>query len=120
MDKLLDLVDRPGFKVVVTDQSINEFHLVATRPKFQRYFDASHIQKLEDWLDKNALKIELGEIPARCRDPKDDYLLELAIQAKAIYLVSGDEDLLVLGNIEGCQIMTLKQFEAEIETLFNL
>ena len=61
--------------------------------------------------------IELGDIPCRCRDPKDDYLLELAVQANAIYLVSGDDDLLSLGHIEGCRIMTVEQFEAEWNSL---
>ena len=60
------------------------------------------------------VNVPLGDIPARCRDPKDDYLLELAIQSKAIYLVSGDSDLLEMGTIGDCRIMTVKQFEQEI------
>ena len=66
--------------------------------------------------------VEIGEIPQRCRDPKDDYLLELAVQANAIYLVSGDDDLLEIGQIEGCRIMTFAQFEVEWQqkyTFFN-
>ena len=34
--------------------------------------------------------------PAQCRDPKDDYLVALLLQSKAMHLVSGDKDLLVL------------------------
>ena len=60
------------------------------------------------------INVPLTIIPARCRDPKDDYLLELAIQSKAIYLVSGDSDLLELGTIGDCKIMTVAQFEKEI------
>ena len=63
--------------------------------------------------------VPLGEIPERCRDPKDDYLLELAIQAQAIYLVSGDSDLLELGQIGDCKIMTVLEFEKEIMTILQ-
>jgi predicted nucleic acid-binding protein len=56
----------------------------------------------------------LDDIPQRCRDPKDDYLLELAIKSKAIYLVSGDDDLLDIGEIEGCRIMTFSRFLQEV------
>lgn len=35
-----------------------------------------------------------------CRDPKDNYLLELAEEAQADYLVTRDKDLLELSNNE--------------------
>ena len=62
---------------------------------------------------------ELGEdvpriespIPAVTRDPKDDYLLAYALVAEADYLVTGDEDLLVLeGQIPELKILTPRQF----------
>jgi putative PIN family toxin of toxin-antitoxin system len=62
---------------------------------------------------------ELGEevpriespIPAVTRDPKDDYLLAYALVGGADYLVTGDEDLLVLaGQIPELEILTLRQF----------
>lgn len=44
--------------------------------------------------------------PARCRDRKDDYLLEQAIRFRADILVTGDDDLLALdGTIEGLRIL---------------
>ncbi len=36
------------------------------------------------------------------------------MQAKAIYLVSRDSDLLEMGTIGDCRIMTVQQFEKEI------
>lgn len=38
-------------------------------------------------------------IPAVTRDPKDDYLLAYAMVGEADYLVTGDEDLLVLERV---------------------
>jgi len=44
-----------------------------------------------------------------CRDPKDNFLLALAIDSKADFLVTGDQDLLSLKNIENTGIITLNQ-----------
>lgn len=51
------------------------------------------------------------DIPSRCRDVKDDYLLELAIQSDADFLITGDNDLLVIAKIEHCRIVTIMEFE---------
>jgi uncharacterized protein len=50
-----------------------------------------------------------GDIPALTRDPKDDYLLACAVVGQADYLVTGDDDLLVLGEIEGIRAVTARE-----------
>lgn len=49
-------------------------------------------------------------IPAATRDRKDDYLLAHALVSRAGYLVTGDEDLLVLGEVEGVKIVRPADF----------
>lgn len=50
-------------------------------------------------------------IPAVTRDPKDDYLLAYALVGRADYLVTGDDDLLVLrGQIKELNILSPRQF----------
>ena len=44
------------------------------------------------------------------RDPDDDKFLGCAKDAKAVYIVSGDRDLLVLQEFEGIEIITAKEF----------
>lgn len=44
------------------------------------------------------------------RDIKDDKFLACAIEAKAEYLITGDEDLLVLKEYGGVKIITPRQF----------
>ena len=57
-----------------------------------------------------------GPIPAVTRDPKDDYLLAYALVGKADFLVTGDQDLLVLNHlIEEIEILPPAQFSAVIE-----
>jgi putative PIN family toxin of toxin-antitoxin system len=49
-------------------------------------------------------------IPAVTRDPKDDYLLAYAVVGEADFLVSGDEDLFVLGQVQGVRICRPRDF----------
>lgn len=42
-----------------------------------------------------------------CRDSKDNFLLNLAIDSKADYLVTGDSDLLDIEVIESTEIITI-------------
>jgi len=44
------------------------------------------------------------------RDIKDDKFLSCAVEAKADYIVTGDEDLLDLKEYEGIKIVTPRQF----------
>ena len=45
-----------------------------------------------------------------CRDPDDDKFINCAIDAKAIYIVSGDNDLLTIKNFAGIEIVTAREF----------
>ena len=44
------------------------------------------------------------------RDPKDNMVLECAIEGQAQYVVSGDNDLLVLKEFRGIQIVRASDF----------
>lgn len=45
-----------------------------------------------------------------CRDPDDNKFLECAKDSHALYIVSGDKDLLVIQKYENIQIVTAKDF----------
>jgi uncharacterized protein len=49
--------------------------------------------------------VEPGEEPRVCRDPKDDKFLAAAASAHANYIVTEDDDLLVLGEYRGTKII---------------
>ncbi|TEU19628.1 MAG: putative toxin-antitoxin system toxin component, PIN family [Anaerolineales bacterium] len=56
-------------------------------------------------------------LPGVTRDPKDDSVVACAKEGEADYIVSGDQDLLVLGKYEGIQVITPRQF---VEILASL
>ena len=45
-----------------------------------------------------------------CRDPDDDKFIGCAKDSRALYIVSGDKDLLVLEHYENIQIVTAREF----------
>jgi uncharacterized protein len=52
--------------------------------------------------------------PQVSRDPNDDLIVATAIAAKADHLVTGDNDLLTLGEHQGVRIVTPRQFLDEL------
>lgn len=45
-----------------------------------------------------------------CRDPDDNKFIECAVDSNAIYIVSGDKDLLDLGRFDNVEIVTAAEF----------
>ena len=97
--------------VVMTDILQAEIMAVASRPKFTKYFAPEACDRLLEFLRARSDEYVLGDIPNRCRDPKDDYLLELARVSDADILVTGDKDLTDMRQFGRCQMMTLAEFK---------
>ena len=100
--------------LIFSKELLDELYAVTQRPKFKKYFASSeNVKELLNFLSTMGEMIELPEtLPERCRDSKDDYLLELALISDADFLVTGDKDLLVLQTIGDCQIVTAMEFDA--------
>lgn len=96
----LEVFERGVVKLLVSDEILGEIADVLTRPKLQARYSLltkERAGKLIEILKDKAELIE--EVPSRFtypRDPKDEKYINLAIQAKADYIVSRDGDLLDL------------------------
>lgn len=51
-----------------------------------------------------------GDLTGVRRDPKDDMLFECAVRAKAEIIVSGDKDVLEVGEYRGIRVITARQY----------
>ena len=54
---------------------------------------------------------------ARIRDPKDEMILSCALAGSASFLVSSDQDLLVVGEYRGVRVVTPRQFLLRLDEL---
>lgn len=64
----------------------------------------------EDALDLNSEKYIPRKKVNLCRDPQDNFLLELAQESHADYLISGDKLVLELKQYKSTKIITPKEF----------
>ena len=108
--KLMVRAHRRDFDLILCDGILQEFKRVlkkkfATSP--HETFEALTILS-------EATREILGQtdsITPICRDSDDDLILACARDAVADYIVTGDEDLLVLKNYEGISIVNPGEFE---------
>ena len=83
---------------------------VAKRPKLRKYISTDELEDILETIDEVAEFVKVASNVTECRDPKDNYLLSLAIDGKADYLLTGDKDLLVLKAMGGTEIKTISEF----------
>ncbi|MGV2387456.1 MAG UNVERIFIED_CONTAM: putative toxin-antitoxin system toxin component, PIN family [Microcystis novacekii LVE1205-3] len=73
-------------------------------------FSQSKSSELLEFLSIIGLCIETKSKINICRDAKDNYLLALAKDSQADFLITGDQDLLILQQFEITKIVTYQQF----------
>lgn len=90
--------------------TLAELEEVLWRNKFDRYISHEERKQFLTSLILHSTPIETNETISECRDPKDNKFLELAVCGKADFIISGDEDLLVLNPFRNIQIITPDSF----------
>lgn len=96
--------------VVISNETINEFSDTFIRSKFDKYISLDlRLEIIEEFKFLSKLIKPKVSIIA-CRDQKDNKFLEVAVSAKASYIITGDEDLLVLHPFENISILTASAF----------
>jgi uncharacterized protein len=106
-----ELFESGKVQLVLSPELLSEFIEVIRRPKFKKYFEPADIEQLTDILSQNAEIIEVTSHVVECRDENDNFLLSLAKDGKADYLITGDNDLLVLKMFEKTEIITIEKYK---------
>ena len=101
--------------LVLTDATRAELLDVLHRPRLQRFLVTSERDGVLARLAARSVRVETSERVAACRDPKDDKFLDAAVAGRADYLVSGDEDLLVLHPFRDVPVLTPVAFLGAVE-----
>ena len=84
-----------------------ELSEVVKKTKFLKYFSQESVSELLDVIKEYAEFIEVNSVVDICRDKKDNFLLALAKDSCADFLITGDNDLLILEIFCGTKIIKI-------------
>lgn len=93
-------------QILVSEDMLSELAEVLARPKFDAYVSIEDRQEFFRRLATIAEMVPILHRIRECRDPRDDKVLELAVNGEADAIVTGDTDLLALGPFRGIPILT--------------
>ncbi|MCY3728092.1 MAG: putative toxin-antitoxin system toxin component, PIN family [Nitrospira sp.] len=97
-------------RILVSGALVGELSRVLGRDRFDRYVTREERDEFLGSLIRESELIEITEAVQVCRDPKDDQVLELAVNGNATYIVTGDADLLALNPFRDVEIVTPAEF----------
>ena len=113
--KLDNLLSHQKTKILFSTELLEEINRVSIFPKLKKYFSSHAVEEmllsLEDYIDL----IQVNSKVDICRDQKDNFLLALAKDGKADFLITGDNDLLSLKIFGKTKIITLTNFFEELK-----
>jgi putative PIN family toxin of toxin-antitoxin system len=92
-------------EIAVSEAILHEITHVLNRPKFARLIDPSRSSRLIQVLNARGTWFVPTTPVFDCRDAKDNKYLELALEARASVMLSGDDDLLTLDPWRGIRIL---------------
>ncbi|WP_290860538.1 putative toxin-antitoxin system toxin component, PIN family [Flavobacterium sp.] len=108
--KLDKLFNAENLILLFSRELLDEFAEVARRPKFKKYFSITDLNELLTEIHSRAEFIDVTSVINLSRDEKDDFLLALAKDGKADFLITGDNDLLELEKFEKTNILTMANY----------
>ena len=107
--KLINRIIEGLDELFISNEILNETASVMAGPKFKTRAEIA--EKYIRTIEKIGKKVFItGAIKGICRDKDDDDKIECGILGGADYLITGDDDLLVLKKYKKIKILTVKAF----------
>jgi len=107
----LNVVFGLDYQLLVSEQLFRELGRAVQKPYLAKNIKQADYDSLVSLLRADAELVEVHSVVDVCRDPKDNFLLALAKDGNADYLITGDSDLLVLKEFEKTKIVKLSDLE---------
>jgi putative PIN family toxin of toxin-antitoxin system len=106
-----DFLENGKIQFIFSQDFLDEFVDVINRPKLRKYFSDENLDLILETIEQYAEFITVNSNINVCRDPKDNFILSLAKDGSADYLITGDQDLLVIKRFEKTEIITIAEFK---------
>ncbi len=111
LDSLVNDIKTKNVEIYFSRELHNELYTVMNRPKFKSQITEDKIAEIREIVNNMVRTINPKSRITDCRDPKDNFLLELAVDATADFLLTGDSDLLDLNPFRNVRIIRIPEFE---------
>lgn len=105
-------IDSQGIKIITCNEQLVELSEVFKKPKIKKFFTKEQITEFFELIDEASECKRILSKTTICRDPKDNYLVSLAIDYNADFLITGDRDLLALNKIGDTIIIKYSEFDS--------
>lgn len=112
--KLIRLANQGVFTVLTTDILLDELRRTASKPRLVAHLHRAAHDELIEFLGEEGDAVQLNPPFPVCRDKEDEYLLALALDGRADFLVTNDQDLLSQLRIGQCEIVTPEAFSRRV------
>ena len=96
--------------MLASKETLAELGGVFTRTKFDKYASLPNRLALLRDIRSASLLIDVSHKVDVCRDPKDDQFLSLALAGNAHLLITGDQDLLIIGSFGKTRIIPAREY----------
>jgi len=114
ISKKLNLLDPLLFagdaRLLFSLELIAEIQETIAKPRLKKYFGTNALEEMLSAFEPYIELIKVESIVTVCRDSKDNFLLALAKDGKADYLLTGDNDLLTIKKFRKTKIISLTSF----------
>ena len=110
LNQLEPILFTENCRILFSIELVEELEATIKKPKLQKYFSENALEEMLTIFD---LYIDFVKIKSKieiCRDSKDDFLLALAKDGKVSFLITGDNDLLEIGQFGETSIIKITDF----------
>lgn len=104
------ILRNPRIQVFYSVELLAEYDEVIARPKFRKKVTIEQAARFKALALLFLAKTEIQFSPSLVRDSDDDYLLGICESCEADFLITGDQDLLVLESYLQTKILSMRQF----------
>ena len=118
LDELKKTFSHQKIEIFVCQKLFYEVSKTIRKSKFVKYISPDRIQMLLEIMQA-CYWADIEEQISISRDPNDNFLLDLSETINADFLITGDNDLLVLKKHKHTNIISFNSFMAILETISN-
>jgi len=107
----LKIVFDERYHLMVSEELFRDLASAMRKPYLTSRISRADYELFVSMLQTDAELVDVHSVIDVCRDPKDNFLLALAKEGNADYLITGDDDLRSIKQFEKTIIVSLNEFE---------